>query len=119
MEVVPFLLIMAMFTLNPITLSVYPQFSLSRPATFRLAVLTPRHTDNRNVCLDYRLVGDADPVRSSCQSMDGANGARVRTVYWDVRAAGEYEAVATLTRMEAGRERLYVDRRSFRVGMEP
>lgn len=116
----PFLFVAALYTLNPVTLTVYPPFGLP-PATFRITVLTPRHADNRNLCISFADVDDdRAPIRRSCQSMAGDLERRVRTVYWDVRSAGEYVAVADLTRMEQGRETHYVQRQPFRVlGVEP
>lgn len=111
---IPFLFVAAL-TLNPVTLSLYPQLAHA-PATFRLTVMVPRHAENRQICYSV----DGPELKRSCLTLNGAEDRRVWTVYWSLRTAGEYEAVATLTRIEAGRERLYVDRRPFRViGMEP
>jgi hypothetical protein len=54
-------------------------------------------------------------VRDSCQTMDGAQGSRVRTVYWPIRSPGAYEALAVLTRIEDGRERTYRSVQGFEV----
>ena len=118
----PFLFIAAMYALMPATvsLSVYPSVSMS-PAMFRVLVIVPRHGENRNLCVSYALSTDPMvPIRRSCQSMAGEQERRVRTIYWDVREAGEYDAVATLTRVTDGRTQEFVDRQPFRVvGMEP
>lgn len=118
----PFLFIAAMYALMPATvnLSVYPTVAMP-PATFRVLVIVPRHAENRQLCVAYSLSTDPlVPIRRSCQSMSGEQERRVRTLYWDVREAGEYEASATVTRMTDGRERVYTERQPFRViGMEP
>jgi hypothetical protein len=112
----PFLFVAALFALHPVTVSVYPTVSLAQHATFRLTVMAPRHEDNRELCLGYRHPGPLEPwQRRSCQSMDGIHATRTRTVYWDVRMSGEFEAVADLKRIEAGREKHYIDSRPFRV----
>lgn len=111
----PFLFIAALFTLNPVTLSVYPAFAL-QPATFRITVLAPRHAANRRLCFGY----DGPELKQSCLDLDGANDRRVWTVYWDLRTGGEYEAVALLTRVQDGQTKQYRDARPFRViGIEP
>jgi hypothetical protein len=111
----PLLLVFALFTLNPITISVYPQFAMT-PATFRITVLVPRHAENRNLC--FGVSGPED--KKSCLSLDGEQARRTWTVYWTLRGSGEYEAVADLTRNEAGQIRHYVERQPFRViGYEP
>lgn len=109
------LLIFALYSLNPVTLSVYPAFAM-QPATFRITVLVPRHVENRRLC--YDVTGPED--KRSCFSINGAEDRRVWTVYWNLRTAGDYTASAILTRMEDGRERIYREERPFRVlGMEP
>lgn len=111
----PFLFVAALYSLNPITISVYPRFSLP-PATFRITVLVPRHADNRRACWAI----DGPELKRSCIDLAGVESRRAWTVYWDLRSVGEYEASATLTRMEDGRERYYVSRQGFQVlGMEP
>lgn len=120
MTLPPLLLVFALFTLNPVTISVYPHVSGS-PATFRMTVLTPRHAANRSLCLSYHLqIAPEIPIRRSCHTMAGDTERRVRTVYWDVRESGEFEASAILTRMEDGREKTYRSTQPFRViGLEP
>jgi hypothetical protein len=112
----PLLLIFALYTLNPITISVYPAFAM-QPATFRITVMVPRHFENRHLC--YGVTGPED--KKSCLSLDSWQSRRTWTVYWSLRTAGEYEAIATVTRRDAGRERSYIARQPFRVigGMEP
>jgi len=113
----PLLFVAAMYAFwgEPVTLSVYPAVSMS-PAAFRLLVIVPRHTDNRNLCIAYSLATDPmTPIRRSCHSMSGEQERRVRTIYWELREAGAYDAVATLTRMADGRAQTYVDRQPFRV----
>jgi hypothetical protein len=111
----PFLLIFALYSLNPVTISVYPHFAM-QPATFRITVLVPRHVDNRKLC--YAVTGPEE--KRSCLSLDGWQARRTWTVYWELRTAGEYEATATLTRMVDGREQRHVQAQPFRViGIEP
>lgn len=111
----PLLLIFALFTLNPVTISVYPHFSLP-PATFRITVLVPRDATNRRICWKV----DGPELRSSCLDLAGTDARKAWQVFWDLRTPGEYEAVATLTRMVEGREKVFTDRQPFRVlGMEP
>ena len=111
----PLLLIFALWSLNPVTVSVYPHFAM-RPATFRITVLVPRHEQNRRLC--YETTGPED--KRSCFSINGADDRRAWTVYWEIRTAGEYTASAILTRSEQGREKTYRDDQPFRViGMEP
>ena len=110
----PLLLVFALYSLNPITVSVYPAFAMA-PATFRITVLVPRHLENRKLCLSY----DGGEMRRSCHDLQGFNSRRSWTVYWGVRTAGEYSASAELTRMENGKERIYRTAQAFRViGME-
>ena len=110
----PFLFVAALFSLNPITLTIYPAFAM-RPATFRITVLVPRHEQNRRVCWQV----DGPELKRSCLSINGAEDRKSWTVYWELRTAGEYLASAILTRSEDGRERIYREDRPFRViGME-
>lgn len=115
MNVPPFLLIFALYSLNPVTVSIYPRFAMS-PATFRLTVLVPRHAENRRACWQV----DGPELKASCVQLDGLEARRSFTVYWDLRTAGDYTASAILTRMEQGREKTYRDDQPFKVlGMEP
>ncbi len=110
----PFLFVAALYTLNPVTLSLYPKFAMA-PATFRITVMAPRNAANRLVCFQV----DGPELRKSCMSLDGENSQRVWSVYWELRTSGEYVAEATLTRMEDGKTKTYVDRQPFRViGMD-
>lgn len=115
----PLLFVAALYFLNPLTLSVYPQLSGS-PATFRFLVIVPRDASNRGLCYSYELDGLA--ARKSCTTLDGTNARRVYTSYWDVRVPGEYVARAELTRMVDGRAKIVSASQPFRVigaGMEP
>lgn len=114
----PLLFVAALYFLNPLTLSVYPQLSGS-PATFRFLVIVPRDATNRHLCYGYSRDGLDD--RKSCLSLDGAKAKRAYWTYWHIRTAGEYTATAILTRMEDGREKTYASHQPFRVvgGMEP
>ena len=115
MSLPPLLIVWAMFAVNAITLSVYPPVS-TVPATVRMTVWTPRDAANRSVCVSYHLQAVPDlPIRRSCQPLDGANDRRVRTVYWDVREAGTFDAEAVLTRMEDGKATTYRSAQPFRV----
>ena len=107
---VPFLLIFALFTIPDVSLSVSPSFAQS-PATFRFLVLVPRHPDNRRICVSF----DGPEMRLHCEDLDGDKARRSLTTYWSLRTAGEYEAVAVLTRIEQGREKAYMETRAFRV----
>lgn len=110
MPSLPFLFIAAFFTLTPVTLSIYPPVSMA-PATFRIRTIIDRHEANRTLCVAY----EGPEYKRSCFPIDGAQSARVFQSYWNLRVSGEYEAVADLTRMEAGTERHYVERHAFRV----
>lgn len=110
MASVPFLLIFALFTLNPVTISVYPQFAMT-PATFRVTVLVPRHVENRLMCYSV----DGPELRRSCISLDGEHSQRVWTSYWELRTSGDYVANAELTRVHLGKTERHTDRQPFRV----
>lgn len=108
----PFLFVAALYALSPISIQVYPPFSMA-PATFRILVIVPRDASNRNLCYSY---GTNDVIdRRSCLSMDGENAKRAYTTYWNIRTPGEYTATAVLTRMENGKEKVYSDRAPLRV----
>lgn len=107
----PFLFVAAMFTLNPVTVSVYPSFAMVHAASFRITVMVPRHLDNRHLC--FGVTGPED--KKSCLTLDGFQARKTWTVYWTLRTAGEYQAMADLTRIEAGNERHYVSQQPFRV----
>ncbi len=111
----PFLFVAALYSLNPVTLSIHPPASMA-PATFRITVLVPRHLDNRKICYGV----DGPELKNSCFTLDGWQARRTWTVYWSLRVAGEYEATADLLRIEGGKEKHYVQRQAFRVvGFEP
>ena len=110
MASLPFLFIAALFTLNPVTVDVYPPFGMA-PASFRIRVMAPRHAANRAIC--YGVEGPE--LKRSCFTLEGAQAQRIWTVFWELRAPGEYEASATLTRIEDGREKYYRARRPFQV----
>jgi hypothetical protein len=111
-----FLLVGAMWFLpSPLSLSVYPAFGMA-PATFRFLVIVPRDARNRQLCYGYS--GSED--RKSCVQLDGDQARRTYTAYWSLRTAGEYQAVATVTRNEGGQIKSYVETQPFRVlGVEP
>jgi len=111
------LFVAALYTLNPVTISIYPPASMA-PATVRITVLVPRHLDNREVC--YGFSGPED--KKSCLTLDGWQARRTWTVYWPIRTAGEYLAEATLTRVTEGKTQTYRQQAPFRVvgfEMEP
>jgi len=109
------LFVAALYTLNPVTISIYPPASMA-PATVRITVLVPRHLDNREVC--YGFSGPED--KKSCLTLDGWQARRTWTVYWPIRTAGEYLAEATLTRVTEGKTQTYRQPAAFRVlGFEP
>lgn len=108
---IPLLLtIGAMFTLNPLTLSLYPPVSMA-PATVRITVLAPRNPGNRLLCWQV----DGPEFRKSCRSLDGENAPRVWSVYWNLRTSGEYVAEAVLTRVTEGKTQTYRETQPFRV----
>lgn len=110
-----FLFVAALYTLNPVTISIYPQFAMS-PATFRITVMVPRHLENRQICYSV----DGPEFKKSCVSLDGWQARRTWTVFWDLRTGGEYEAVAVLTRITEGRTEQFRSQQPFRViGIEP
>lgn len=114
----PFLFVAALYALSPISIQVYPPFSMA-PATFRILVIVPRDASNRNLCYAY---GASDVIdRRSCLSLDGERAKRSYITYWNIRAPGDYTATAVLTRMEDGKAKLYIDRQPFHVlgGMDP
>ena len=106
----PFLFVAALYSLNPVTVSVYPSVSMS-PATYRITVLVPRHFDNRRICFGY----SGNEGRTSCVDLEGWTSRRSWTVYYDIRTAGEYQAEAVLTRITEGREQIHRSQQPFRV----
>lgn len=112
----PFLFVAALYTLHPVTISVYPHFAMS-PATFRITVLVPRHPQSRRICFGV----DGPELKKSCEDLAGWESRKSWTVYWSLRSPGDYEATAILTRNEQGRDKQYRSVQPFRVlgGMEP
>ena len=106
----PFLFVAALFFVQPVSLRVYPAFAMA-PATFRFLVLVPRDTRNRQLCYGYS--GNED--RKSCVQLDGDQARRTYTAYWSLRTAGEYQAMAIVTRNEGGAIKSYVETQPFRV----
>lgn len=98
---------------HPVALSVFPRVDLRVPGQIRARLTVPRHPDNRAVCWAY----DGPEYRSLCWTVDGRSP-RTETVWWYLRHAGGYEALASVTRMEEGRSRQYVVRTSFQIGPE-
>ena len=119
----PFLFIAAMYAFwSPVAVRVYPQAMLA-PGAVRVTAIIERHADNRKLVL--KAVQDRTfDIRVSTFSLDGAQSQRVFTptnkcICWDGLPAGEYELVATLTRMVEGKAQTFTDQRNFRViGME-
>lgn len=111
-----FVFIAALYSLNPVTISVYPPVATHTAATFRITTMVPRHFDNRNVCFGV----DGPELKRSCFTLDGWQSRRTWTVYWTLESAGEYLASADLTRIEGGKEKHYASSQPFRViGFEP
>lgn len=105
-----FVFIAALYTLNPLTISVYPPVSMA-PATIRITVMVPRHVANRWLCFGV----DGPELKRSCLELDGEASRKVWTVYWAFRSVGTYEASAVLTRLVDGRVTHVADRQPFQV----
>lgn len=101
----------ALLESKPVTLSVWPGYAQMHPATFVFVVIIPRHEDNRQACLAY----EGPESRSFCWTMNGANERRSWRIEWAIRAPGEYAVAASLTRIEEGRERRYIEGRTVQV----
>jgi len=99
------------FLPKPVMLTVFPGYAQMAPATFVFVVIAPRDPANREACFGY----DGPEQRSFCWTLDGDKSRRSWRFEWPLRVSGEYEAVASVTRMADGRAQTYVDRQPFRV----
>lgn len=106
----PWLFIAALYTINPISLSVWPGFAQVQPATFTFVVRIQRDPQNRTAC----FVTDGPERRSSCWLMDGQSQQSYRFER-TFRVGGEYEATAIVTRDVQGQEQSFTEARPFRV----
>lgn len=114
----PLLIVWALYTLNPVTISVYPAFTIEGGG-IRVRAIIERHAQNRSLVLEAVRFQIFQERRTPFQ-LDGAQRQRVFTptnacICWQDLPAGEYDAVATLTRMEDGKARIYRSVQPFRV----
>lgn len=121
----PFLFVAALYALTPrpVMVNVRPAFAME-PGGFHVYAMIEKHADNRQLVLEA-VLWETFHVRRTPFQVDGAQSQRVfrptnRCLCWDDLAAGDYEAVATLTRITDGRTQVFVDRQPFRVlGADP
>lgn len=116
---IPLLLIFAMYFLpGPVQISVRPKVAFP-PGAFLVRATIERDPGNRQLVLEAVRYGVFRERRTPFQ-IDGAQRQRVFTptnkcICWSDLPAGEYEAVATLTRIVEGKTQTYVAREPFRV----
>lgn len=118
MSLPPVLLVFALFTLNPVTISVYPPF-IHEGGGIRVRAIIERHAQNRSLVLEAVRFHVFQERRTPFE-IHGAQSQRVFTptnacICWMDLPAGEYDAVAILTRMEDGHAHRYRSVQPFRV----
>ena len=120
----PLLIVWAMFAVpRPVEVTVRPSFAL-QPGSFLVRAMIEKHDDNRLLILKAVLHETFD-VRVTRFQIDGAQRQRIFTpankcICWFDLPAGEYTAIAELTRVHSGEMKIYRSQQPFRViGMEP